>query len=74
MPKPIFMVGIPNDDILEEFTSIEESLKGEFTDYHIIIYSHSGNDVKFECFYEKDFNNVKYEELKNIVLEQMAED
>lgn len=65
--KPIFVVGIPSkyNSILQEVEkSITESLKNE---YHIFVYVNDElYDFKFQAFYAKDLDEVKYEELKRI--------
>jgi len=71
MIKPIFTVGIPKpynkEKSLEELESVQKILERKFTDYHILVYFSSNEEVIFNCFYEKDFNEVKFEELKKIV-------
>lgn len=69
MAKPIFVVGFPakktNGDINEISDHIKKALGDE---YYVLLYT---NDEiytpKFEAFYEKDFNEVKFEELKTII-------
>ena len=75
MAKPIFVVGIPNkfyqldSEIIEK---IQTNLDKRFNDYHVLVYSqYITDDLKFDCFYEKDFNEVKYKELKKIVKEKL---
>jgi hypothetical protein len=67
MVKPIFIVGVSfiND---EHFNLTQKSLQetlGE--DYYCIVYLHNHDTPHFQVFYEKDFNEVKYEELKQLV-------
>ena len=64
--KPIFIVGLPNS-CNEEVDYLSADLSKKLEDYHILAYGHDGDDVKFEAFYEKDFNEVKFNELKEIV-------
>ena len=71
MTKPIFTVGLPNQATQEILKDVQSNLDGQFNDYHVLVYSHFGEDVKFDCFYEKDFNQVKYEELKAIVKKRL---
>lgn len=71
MTKPIFTVGLPNQTPKQILKDVQSNLSSQFNDYHILVYSHFGEDVKFDCFYEKDFNDVKYEELKKIVKERL---
>ncbi len=71
MTKPIFIVGLPNEMTQEILQETKSKLDEKFKDYHVLVHSHFGKDVKFDCFYEKDFNEVKYEELKKIVKERL---
>ncbi len=71
-PKPILVIGIPHNqgyDIDNVLTEIGKDLK----DYHVFVYlSESIKDPVFQCFYEKDFDHVKYEELKAIIHERAS--
>jgi hypothetical protein len=69
MTKPIFIVGLPanTSDYAVEHT--KEHLDAQLTGYYILVHTHQGEEAEFDCFYEKDFNEVKYEELKQIVKE-----
>ena len=69
--KPIFIIGLPNELPEEGYTEFEKHISEKLNDYHVLIFTHSGDEIKFECFYEKDFNKVKYEELKEIIREQI---
>jgi len=71
-PKPIFAIGLPNitEENLDSMHQIQSKLGKSFKDYHVLTYANSGEVFKFDCFYLKDFNQVKYEELKNIIKEQ----
>ena len=71
MTKPIFAVGLPIKETQEIIGDVQCDLDDKFNDYQILVYPHSGDDVKFDCFYEKDFNEVKYEELKTIVKQRL---
>jgi len=72
MAKPIFLVGLPTRGIDEgDIDYIHSKLNRELYDYHFLIYPYYGKNIKFECFYEKDFNEIKYEELKKIIRERM---
>ena len=66
MAKPILLVGVPSAQA-ENIADIQESIEEGMKDYYLLIYDYTGRDIKFQCFYEKDFNEVKYEELKFII-------
>lgn len=68
MPKPIIFLGIPEGPDFSISNFIEKSIGGKFRDeYHFLIYKIKRDVPKMEVFYEKDFNEVRYEELKAIV-------
>lgn len=74
MPKPILTIGISygSDVNIRDAKSLQEIgdnvtglLKNE---YWVITYFTNKEDPIFQVFYEKDFNEIKYEELKNLIL------
>lgn len=71
MAKPIFIVGIPNIQSEEQMSNITKSLEQRMTDYHVLVYLIETETPTFECFYEKDFDEVKFEELKEIILNNL---
>ena len=81
IPKPIFLIGLPRPDMgvsrqshqawKEFLEQTQSALIKKFDDYHVLVYEHPGNEPKFQVFYEKDFNKVKYEELKQIVIDSV---
>lgn len=75
MIKPIFLVGIPmlNETNTEEDQrnahNLQKSLEQELDQYYPLVYMQSGSsEISFKCFFEKDFDKIKFEELKQIVL------
>ncbi len=72
MVKPIFIT-ILNKRIDEQtYNDIAKDLEDKFKDYHILLtYDKAQKETfSFKVFYEKDFNKVKFEELKRIVKKQ----
>lgn len=76
MTKPIFFIQIPKGDAefldkIEAEKSLDglrDKLRGIENDYHILIDTgYIGENVSIQVFFEKDFNSVKYDELKSIV-------
>jgi hypothetical protein len=67
MAKPIFTIDIPNINNVEDHQEIQEYLQRKFNDYYVLVYSTDKEEIEFKCFFEKDFNEVKFEELKKIV-------
>lgn len=68
MPKPIFIIGLPEAAGMDQ-NAIQNEIVRKLEDYYIIVYPIGDDEPKFQVFYEKDFNEVKYEELKQIVLD-----
>ena len=66
MAKPIFLVAIPYEGF-KNFEDIQERIEEQLTDYHVLVYFHNKEDIEFHALYEKDFNEIKFEELKQIV-------
>ena len=75
MPKPIVVITIPaltkekGKEIYENKRILD--LKEE---YHVFILGcppAPNKQVTWEVFYEKDFNEVKYEELKKIIKDKV---
>lgn len=67
MTKPIFLVGLPKMASIEKIENSQKSLERKLEDYYVLVYMTSENEIQFKCFYEKDFDDVKFEELKKIV-------
>ncbi len=63
--KPIFTIGIPSEEGLQN--EVLDALTKKLDDYHVLFYNTYKEEFQFECFFEKDFNHVKFEELKQIV-------
>ena len=71
--KPIFIVSIPSKNANEYVSELMKELEKRLIDYHVLVVQYDEIDYpEFQVFYEKDFNNVKYEELKAIVLKYVA--
>lgn len=67
--KPIFIVKLPDAPSIELQQSINDKLANKMPDYHVLVISGETHlqTVDFQVFYEKDFNEIKYEELKQII-------
>jgi len=67
-PKPIVIVKIGLLSNTEENKKLTDMLEDRFEGYHVLV-CFVGNlpEPEFQVFYEKDFNHVKFEELKQIV-------
>jgi hypothetical protein len=71
MAKPIFTVSIHNSATQEDVQRVEEMLINKLPDYHVLIYLSPSEEPIFKTFYDKDFTEVNYEELKEIIKKQM---
>jgi len=70
MAKPILIIGIGNPQVKSvTLNNVIKKVKEAVNDeYYVLVYtSRVLKDIKFEVFYEKDFNEVKYEELKQLI-------
>ena len=66
--KPILFVRLPRQAHQESLHITRETLKKDLKDYHTLVtIGTDNNEVEMEVFFEKDFNEVKYEELKSII-------
>lgn len=72
MVKPIFLVGVPFMGDNENFERLSSKFASKLIDYYVIFYQHNKNEYEFRVFYEKDFDEVKFEELKEIVKSSMV--
>lgn len=67
MAKPIFLVGVSYKLDPNTIEFLQENLEQTIPDYHTIVYMHNKDESEFRAIYEKDFDEVKFEELKEIV-------
>ena len=73
MAKPILVITISRSESEQSASAIQKIVKKTVdNEYHVIIVSVDIEQApKFEVFYEKDFNEVKYEELKSIIINKL---
>lgn len=71
MAKPIFLVGYPHE-IAQSIEIDQMKLEHKMPDYYPLAYIHNKKDMEFKVFYEKDFDEVKFEELKQIVKDAVS--
>jgi len=71
MTKPIFLVGVPRNTDYEKVLKDQVELERKLDGYYLLVYQTNQDEIKFQCFYEKDFDEVKFEELKQIVKENL---
>ena len=73
MAKPILVITISKGESKQSATDIQRIVKKTVdNEYHVIVVSVDIEQApKFEVFYEKDFNEVKYEEFKSIIINKL---
>lgn len=71
MAKPIFIIETPNSATHDQLKNIIEAGRGTMPDYHVLAVRGVSENFEFHAFYEKDFNETKFEELKKLVIEKM---
>ena len=69
MPKPIVVIFLPKETTMCEAVAVKQSLEKTelFKEYHVLCASSNLDSFDVKVFYEKDFNEVKYKELKKII-------
>lgn len=66
MAKPIFITKLPIE-FREENDRIKDLLSNQLYDYHVIVIIQESDKIEFEVFYEKDFKEVDFEYLENLI-------
>ena len=62
--KPIFVIEVPKGN---DIAKIRNAVKIDLYDYHVLVFASPITEIKFNAFYAKDMNEVKFNELKEIV-------
>jgi len=70
--KPILIINIPNSYTMQIVQQISVDATKDMSEYHVLTIQQDVPLITFEVFYEKDFNKVKYEELKEIVKQNLT--
>lgn len=74
MAKPIFIVELPGNSFdMQTRDNVQHYLDEKFDDYHILVTTTYSDTIEYKAFFEKDFDEVKYEELKQIVRDNINE-
>ncbi len=73
--KPLVVITIPNIGNNEEMVNVLKVVKEAFDGQYLHLVVSVDEELcplpTFQVFYEKDFNKVKYEELKQIILDKL---
>jgi len=73
MAKPIFIIGVPELLEAEYIEKLNKDIVSKMKDYHVFVYiDQTLKEFKFQAFYEKDFDEVKFEELKQIIKDSVS--
>ena len=68
MAKPIVLVSLNRHANVQHVQEVSNMISEKLTDYHVIVtLTRFLEETKFEVFYEKDFTDIKYQELKSII-------
>lgn len=66
--KPIFIIKLNDFVSDDEYDFMKRELIPLKCDYHILLIKNAtSGPLEFQCIYEKDFDEVKFNELKKIV-------
>tara|TARA_X000001382_G_scaffold129932_1_gene123247 strand:+ start:38 stop:256 length:219 start_codon:yes stop_codon:yes gene_type:complete len=71
MAKPILIVEAPMMQTREEFVNTQKALEDKLNDYHVLIVPTNVDDFNFKVFYDKDFTEINYDELKKLIKEKL---
>ncbi len=72
MTKPIFIVEAPVMRTNEEFVNVQKVLENKLNDdYYVLMVQTNGDDFNFKVFYDKDFTEINYDELKKLINEKI---
>lgn len=79
MPKPICLIRIDMEALRSHsnpptIPELQEIFKEEWQDYHVLVLPLylSDQTVELEVFYEKDFTEIQYEELRKYIEEKLT--
>ena len=51
----------------EQIEEVQKNLEQKLEQYYPLVYMTNSGEIDFKCFFEKDFDEVKFDELKQIV-------
>ncbi len=71
MAKPIFVVETPMMQTQEEFVNTQKVLENKLNDYHVLMVQANVDDFNFKVFYDKDFTEINYDELRKLIKEKL---
>ena len=68
MAKPILTIGLPFGWSASELREAQERFKTAMPDYYVIFYDVLKSVPQFNVFYDKDFVEINYDELRDMLL------
>jgi hypothetical protein len=71
MAKPILIVEAPMMQTHEEFANVQKVLEKKLNDYHVLMVQMDVNNFNFKVFYDKDFTEINYNELRKLINEKL---
>jgi hypothetical protein len=69
--KPIFIVQVPFNMPKEVINDTSKILSERMQDYHVLVFYTSVQEIEFTAFYAKDFIEVDFNNLKEMILNQI---
>lgn len=71
MPKPICLVYY-SQTTGADFADVQNTMQEKWTDYYVLVIpSHRTEIIELEVFYDKDFIEMQYDELKQWIKESL---
>lgn len=71
MIKPIFLIGLPIETNLDIISKLSIDLAEKLSDYHVLLYQTKKSEMEFKCFHEKDVDDIRFDELKQLVKDNL---
>ena len=81
-PKPIAIVYVPYSSHVSGRTlnwadcqRLADTFSASMPDYYwLVVLGYESEEIRLTVFYEKDFSEIKYEELKNLISSKVNQD
>jgi hypothetical protein len=71
--KPIFIIKVSDNILSDKSEELFKQFRKKWNDYHtLIITTDKDQEPEFLCFNVKDLDEIKFDELKEIVLNAIA--
>lgn len=72
--KPVFTMGLPAEVTTEGLLKLQKELQGKMDDYHVIVYRHYNEDIKFNALLCDELKTIAFvkREMKKLFEEVMS--